>query len=41
MFKSFFKYFMLFVVACAASIALYYIVVPENDRVPIGIEISS
>ena len=41
MLKTFFKFFMLFVVACAASIALYYVVVPEYDRVPMGIEINS
>ena len=40
MLKSSMKYIMLFVVACAASIALYYYVVPEEKRIPIGIEIS-
>jgi len=39
MLKSSLKYFMLFIIACAASIALYYYVVPEEKRIPIGIEI--
>lgn len=40
MIRSFLKYFFLFVVACACSIALYYYVVPNDERVPISIEIS-
>ena len=37
--KGFFKYFMLAVIACLGAVAIYYYVVPEENRIPIGIEI--
>lgn len=36
--RGFFKYLLLFIVACACSIAMYYSVVPEENRIPISIE---
>ena len=37
--KGLIKYAVLFVVACVGAIAIYYYVVPEGERTPIGIEI--
>ncbi len=37
--KGFFKYFLLFVVACIGAIAIYYQIVPEEKRIPFSIEI--
>ncbi len=37
--RGFLKYLILFVVACACSIAMYYSIVPEESRTPMSIEI--
>ena len=33
------KYTLLAVVACVGAVAIYYYVVPKEDRIPIGIEV--
>lgn len=38
--KGFLKYLLLFVIACIGAIAIYYAVVPEENRIPISIEIN-
>lgn len=37
--KGFFKYAVLFIVACIGAIAIYYQLVPEEKRIPFSIEI--
>ena len=37
--KGFFKYLLLFVIACICSICIYHEIVPEENKVPIGIDI--
>ena len=38
--KGFFKYLLLFIIACIGAVAIYYISVPEKNRIPISIEIN-
>lgn len=37
--KGFLKYLLLFIVACIFSICIYHQIVPEENKVPIGIEV--
>lgn len=37
--KSTIKYTLLALVACVGAVAIYYYVVPKEDRIPIGIEV--
>lgn len=37
--KSYIKLILLFLVACISSVAIYYLLVPEDKMVPISIEI--
>jgi hypothetical protein len=39
--KTVFKFVLLALVACLASIAIYYYVVPERDRIPFSIQIKT
>lgn len=39
MLKAFFKFFLLFIVACVGAVAIYYFTVPEQDRIPMSIEV--
>ena len=35
--KGFIKYSLLAIIACIGAVAIYYYVVPEENRIPIGI----
>ncbi len=37
--KGFLKYIILFIIACVGAIGIYYMVVPEENRIPFSIEI--
>ncbi len=38
--KGFLKYLLLFIIACIGAILIYYATVPENQRIPLSIEIN-
>lgn len=39
--RGFLKYIVLFIIACVGAIAIYYAVVPEENRIPFSIEINN
>lgn len=39
--RGFFKYLLLFIIACVGAVAIYYQVVPEEKQIPFKIEIDT
>lgn len=39
MLKASLKFFLLFIVACIGAVAIYYLIVPSEDRIPISVEL--
>lgn len=37
--RGFLKYLLLFIIACVGAVVIYYQVVPDENRIPISIEI--